>query len=162
MALDDRALGSTVSDVHSYVTLGVAFVRPDPNWSVVGMVHLRDANDNAVDVDVRRLTLQVHNGTITVPLSRKGPGFYQFAIAGEADSGGKSLRLAVLIDDKVVLKDERNIAVDAPNVRRLAVAGRGCAVLAQPGRVGATGLEALLVGLLLFMARMRARAIRRE
>jgi hypothetical protein len=164
LALEERALGSTVSSSQSDLLLGVAYVRPDPDWTVAGMVHLRDNDDQFVDVDVSRLRLRVNHGKVTEPLSRKGPGYYQFAFSGEKDSGGQTLRLELMVDGKLIAKAERPIAVDSSNVRSVALAGnRGCSVNTDPGYPSESRASILLflLGLALPLRRRMSRELRR-
>jgi subtilisin family serine protease len=158
LALSDRALGSVASTSRSFVTLGVAFVRPDPKWPVYGMLHLRDDEDRAVDVAPERLELRVRNGTVARTMKRQGPGFYRFELAGSFDTGGRSLDIEVLVDGRAVCRTSRAIAVDAPNVTKRAVAGSdGC----HTGAAGARRLPAVgaLLALLAGLALYRRRAV---
>jgi subtilisin family serine protease len=156
LALSDRALGTTVSSSRSFMTLGAAFVRPDPKWPIYGMVHLRDDEDRAVDVDAERLELRVGNGTVTHPSRRQGPGFYRFELAGSMGTGGEDLDVEVLVDGKVACRTSRSIAVDAPNVTKRAVAGSGCSVLA-PSEAGHE-TASLLLGFVAAAALLRRKA----
>ncbi|MGC4065686.1 MAG: S8 family serine peptidase [Polyangiaceae bacterium] len=157
LALSDRALGTMVSSTRSFLTLGGAFVRPDPKWPVYGMVHLRDDEDRAVDVDSDRLEVRVHNGTVKHPSTRQGPGFYRFELAGATGTGGQELTVDVLVDGKVVCRTSRSIAVDAPNVTKRAVAGSGCAVRAPSEQRGGVAIALLGFGAAAVLLRRKVR-----
>lgn len=156
LALRNQAPGNVVSSAASYLTLGVSFVRPEPDWSVAGMVHLRDDRGRAVDVATERLALRVQHGQVTSKLTREGPGFYRFAVSGAADSGGQLFVVSLLLDGKGILRDDRAIAVDASNVRKYAVAGRGCSFAAA-----ATQSPSVVAGLLVLAATVGRRRRRR-
>jgi subtilisin family serine protease len=162
LALENRALGSVVSGPHSYLTLGVAFLRPDPTWPVAGMIHLRDELDRAVDVAVSQMRLSVDHGTLVRSLTRRGPGYYEFSVAADADSGGQTFRIALEVDGKRVTYETRSIAVDAPNVRRLAVASRGCSIAQTPASSGRFSFGVKAAGLLLSFLWLRGRVTQRE
>ena len=153
LALEDRAKGNVVSSSHSYLSVGVSFIRPDPDWSVAAMVHLRDDHDNAVDVESSRLSLRAKNGNVKSALVRKGPGFYTFTMSGAADSGGGVFSVELLLDGKPVMSERRPIAVDAPNVRRFAVAGHGCNLSKAPLPNGTGAKWAGIVALWLYKVR---------
>jgi len=155
LALDGAISTSAVSTVNSWIGLGISYTRPDPNWPIAGLVHLRDATNRAVDVDTARLSLEVQNGHVVSGLKRETPGYYRFTLAGEARTAGLELRVNLLIDNQRVLEVERTIAVDMPNTREAAVAGRGCAVNAPLSTDVGPGL--LFLGLGVAVARARRR-----
>jgi subtilisin family serine protease len=147
LALEGTASEAELSTNHSWIGLAISYVRPDPDWPVAGLVHLRDAANRAVDIDVTRLSLRVHNGRVVSDLSREAAGYYRFRIAGADRTAGQHLSVELLLDGVHVLKVQRDIAVDMPNTDEAAVAGRGCSVVGSAHNRAGRALLVMLLGI---------------
>ncbi len=158
LAVDGIAGNGEISSAKSWIGLANSYVHPDPNWPVAGLVHLRDGDNRAVDIEVDRLSLTVKNGRVLSGLKREAPGYYRFKIAGAERSAGQTLYVELLLDGRRILTEERRIQIDALKTDEVAAAGRGCAVGA-PVRNSA-GFGALLLVLGVAVTRMR-RGLRR-
>jgi MYXO-CTERM domain-containing protein len=128
LALDGLASAEPVSVRYSWLGLANSFVRPDSNWPIEGIVHLRDVENHAVDVPVSRLELRVVHGSIKKDLTRLAPGYFRFVVAGAERSAGETFQVELLLDGESLLSETRAIVVDAPNSSEPVVAGRGCSL----------------------------------
>ncbi|HEY5955405.1 MAG TPA: S8 family serine peptidase [Polyangiaceae bacterium] len=157
-ALDGTASDAPVSLTYSWIGLGNSFVRPDSNWPIEGIVHLRDADDHPVEVPLASLKLRVQNGNIKSDLERLAPGYFRFIVTGAERTAGESFRLELLMDGKLLLSDTRDIVVDAPNNHEPTVAGRGCSI-AYPGQRASRWGWLFAAGAALLLRRRSARIV---
>ena len=86
----------------------------------------------------------------TLLAALRGLGFHGVKFG---DEGGLSGSDTVLLDGKPVMSERRPIAVDAPNVRRFAVAGHGCNLSKAPLPNGTGAKWAGIVALWLYIVR---------
>ena len=140
------------SSRQSWLVLANDYAHPDPDWDLRGLVQLRTAaGEVAHGFDPDRLGLQVRPGEVSIPLSEVGPGLWAFAIAAPAGSGGGSLEVRVLFDDRTLLERTVPVAVDRGVLERGVSARGGCAVVGVPIRSNQQQLDGwpwlLVVGL---------------
>ncbi len=135
----DRAPGRA-----SRIVLAAPFIHPDPSWPLHGLVELRDDDDRVADgFDERRLSLKVHGGRLTRPLSRIGPGLYGFQTVAPLDSGGQRLVLSLSFDGKNLAERSVPVGVDRWLAEGSASARGGCGFVGSPAQVGAAWWLAL-------------------
>ncbi|MSP26457.1 MAG: serine protease [Myxococcales bacterium] len=122
------------SVAHSYFVLGAPYLRPDPSHEVAGVVELRDAKDAVVSsVADGELTLRLHGGVASRPLTRVHAGMWRFAIAAERGTGGGAVTVEVLFRGQAIGKRVMPIAVDAWAVGSGVNAVGGCSVTRMEG-----------------------------
>lgn len=159
LSLEGTASEAELSANHSWIGLANSYVRPDPDWPIAGLVHLRDAANRAVEIDLARLSLRVHNGRVVSDLTREAAGYYRFWIAGADRTAGQHLSVELLLDGSRILKVERDIAVDMPNTDEAAVGGRGCAIAGSAHDGRGPALLVLFLGIVVMRMRRLQRTL---
>lgn len=142
----------------SEITLPDAFVHPDPNWPLEGLLAVRDDDGRIADgFPEGRLRLEVAEDAVAeiveAPL-RVAPGLYRFSVAAKAGSGGRLLSLAVRFDARVIATKTVPIAVDPALSSDSPRARGGCSLApAKPLATTPLGFGAAALALALCMRR---------
>ncbi|MEZ4225842.1 MAG: S8 family serine peptidase [Polyangiaceae bacterium] len=129
---EDAVLDERPSAKHSWLVLGSALARPDPNWEVVGLAQVRGSAGHPADGFVAsRLRLEIEGGTIAQPLRREAAGTWSFRVSAPAGSGGDRMRLRLTYEGEPIAREELRIGVDPWVVDAQPSARGGCAVGSQ-------------------------------
>lgn len=151
---DESPLDGVPTSEDSWMIVSSGFARPDPNWTLQGMLELRRELGVIVDgFDPARLTLEVSGGLLAKPLTRVAAGLWRFELAAPGGSGGKSMSVVARFDGQLLLARELPIAVD-PWVADGGVRTSGGCTAAP---VSGSSLGVGWLALLLFFARRRRR-----
>lgn len=134
-ALDLMASGAPTtqespSNTKSRLVLASSFVRPDPSWPLTAKLLLRNEAGEVIDIETERLNVEVP-GAEAVSLEREAPGLFDITLAARADAGGKTQKLRVLVDSKLLLERNVPVAVDRP-VAHFGFSARGGCQLTPP------------------------------
>ncbi|HMR79532.1 MAG TPA: MYXO-CTERM sorting domain-containing protein, partial [Polyangiaceae bacterium] len=151
---DATALGGAPIAEESWLVLGSALARPDPEWEVGCLAALRKKDGALVDgFEATRLTLHVDRGSVIAPLSRVAPGLWRFSVAAPRGSGGERMRLELRFDGQIIAQEELAVAVDPWAVDANPSARGGCSTRGK----GSTPVWAAMALPLLMVWRRRRR-----
>ncbi len=138
--MDGTPVDALPDPTESWMTLASSYAHPDPNWPLEGLVQLRASDEGIADgFDASRLRLEVLGGTLSRPLTRSAPGFWQFAATAPAGSGGGKLELHLVLDDQLLISRVVPIGVDLWVANDGVDSRGGCSVSQQSEDGGGLG-----------------------
>jgi subtilisin family serine protease len=143
----------------SWVNLAASYARPDRGSPLLGYLELRADDGRIADgFDERRLSLEARGCEVSERLTRIAPGFYRFALAAPAGSGGASLSFSVHYGEAVIVERSVRIAVDPGALDGAPLARGGCSLYPMsPRRDGRTALVWAAFGALICRALTKSR-----
>jgi subtilisin family serine protease len=129
------------SSSHSWLALSDGLARPDPNWSLLGRLHLRDAGGDLADAELNDLDVDLTHGRLLGRPRQPAPGLVEFEFAADAGSAGRELRLEVRHLGRLLTTRTLPIALD-PNIAKRGVSVQGgCAIAAEAFRAASLDLR---------------------
>ncbi len=141
----------------SWLDLAASYLHPDPNWSNAGVLELRDDSEAIADgFSPSHLTLDAPGALVTQQLARVAPGLWSFALAAPTGTGGKTVKLTVRYDDRVLAQRTLDVSVDRWVAQGGVEARGGCSLSPSPGRDDAWAAF-LLLGLVGVLRRRASR-----
>jgi subtilisin family serine protease len=146
----------------SFLTLGAAYARPEPSWSIPAVLKIRDAEGHVANgFDLTNLAVDVSAGRLIEEPSLIAPGLIRLAVAADRGTGGTKLAVTVKYDGEPLAAETIPIAVDVQTAREGFSARGGCAV--APRNEGAASDAGCLAALALtaWRGRRYTRAARR-
>lgn len=139
----------TPSSRTTWLTLGTSYARPDPEFAVPALLHLRDAGGDVANiVAASDVELAVQRGRLAAPPAMMGPGLLSFSVAASPGTGGDTLEVAAFHQGELVAWKAVPIAVDVNVAREGFLSQGGCGFSgahgSSPGPEGVLGLGALI------------------
>ena len=141
----------------SWWLLGDETARPDPTFPVWATLELRLADGSIVSgLDEKKISVLVDGGRVVSGATRVRHGLFRFAVAGEAGSGGTTMRIEVLYDG-VPIGTAKELPIGAdPWIDSSAPTVEGGCTIGDAGSERAPGYAGLAaVGVLAFVRRAR-------
>ena len=127
LATRAAATGVATRD-QSRLTIAAPFLRPDENWTVEGLIHLKNLAGEPVSPSPDELELRVTRGRISQPLQLTGFGLYAFGIAADDNARGQQVQIRLLQQGDLVAEQEVRVARTFFDVGPAADTGCDCEV----------------------------------